>query len=220
MKKREIAIFAAGCFWGVQYYFDQVPGVLETESGYIGGHTENPTYEQVCAHTTGHAEAVKITFDSQKISYEILLKQFFRMHDPTQMNRQGPDVGDQYRSAIFYTSNEQKKTAQNLIDKLNKEKFDGKIVTTLEPGSADSYLGAVQGAGEEHSQAYNSYDENAPQPSNAVMHQEHQQSAGSARTRNGAVRDLWGKWWPAETYHQKYTARTGLGFCHVPYASV
>ena len=108
---RDVAIFAAGCFWGVQYYFDQVPGVIETEAGYIGGQTKNPSYEQVCYKDTGHAEAVKITYDPKKVSFETLLKQFFRMHDPTQMNRQGSDVGDQYRSAIFYLNDEQKDQA-------------------------------------------------------------------------------------------------------------
>jgi len=128
----QTAIFAAGCFWGVQYYFDQVPGVVGTEVGYIGGHTDHPSYEQVCTHTTGHAEATKIVFDPGKITYETLLKQFFRMHDPTQLNRQGPDVGDSYRSAIFYLNDQQKAAGQKLIDDLNKTKFKGKIVTTLE----------------------------------------------------------------------------------------
>src|SRR5258708_7519565 len=109
---RQTAIFAAGCFWGVQQYFDQVPGVLETEVGYIGGHVESPTYEQVCSHTSGHAEAVKVVFDPAKVSYQTLLKHFFTMHDPTQLNRQGPDVGDNYRSAIFYFDDEQKKQAE------------------------------------------------------------------------------------------------------------
>lgn len=133
--KTQIVILAAGCFWGVQYYFDQVPGVLETTVGYIGGHLDKPTYEQVCAHKTGHAEAVRIIFDPSRVSYETLLKQFFRMHDPTQLNRQGPDIGDNYRSAVFYQDEQQRLAAQKLIDELNKSQFDGKIVTALEPAS-------------------------------------------------------------------------------------
>jgi methionine-S-sulfoxide reductase len=110
------AIFAAGCFWGVQFYFDQVPGVIKTTVGYTGGHVENPTYEQVCAHTTGHAEAVLLEFDENLVPYETLVKHFFRMHDPTQLNRQGPDVGDNYRSAIFYINDEQKRIAEEVRD--------------------------------------------------------------------------------------------------------
>ncbi len=135
--KTQNVIFAAGCFWGVQYYFDQVPGVVETQTGYIGGHIDSPTYEQVCAHTTGHAEAVKITFGPAKVSYRTLLKQFFRMHDPTQMNRQGPDIGDQYRSVIFYMNEDQKTEAQKIIDELNKSEFNGRIVTSL--GAATTF---------------------------------------------------------------------------------
>lgn len=132
MAKTETAIFAAGCFWGVQFYFDEVPGVLETEVGYIGGHVDNPSYWAVASKKTGHAEAVKITYDPAKITYEKLLKQFFRMHDATQLNRQGPDVGDEYRSAIFYLNENQKTAAKNIIDMHNGYKTDGKIVTTLE----------------------------------------------------------------------------------------
>ena len=133
ISNKETAVFAAGCFWGVQYYFDQVPGVVKTEAGYTGGHADNPSYEQVCSHTTGHAEAVKIIFDSAKVSYQTLLKHFFRIHDPTQLNRQGPDVGDNYRSAIFYSDQKQKAEAEKIISELNKSKVHGKIVTTLEP---------------------------------------------------------------------------------------
>ncbi|HEY5549831.1 MAG TPA: peptide-methionine (S)-S-oxide reductase MsrA [Candidatus Saccharimonadales bacterium] len=130
---KQTAILAAGCFWGVQYYFDQVPGIVETEVGYIGGKVDNPSYEQVCSHTTGHAEATKITFDPKKVSYETLLKHFFRIHDPTQLNRQGPDVGDQYRSAIFYLNDGQKEQARKTLDLLsNSKKYDKPIVTTLE----------------------------------------------------------------------------------------
>jgi methionine-S-sulfoxide reductase len=129
----EEAIFAAGCFWGVQFYFDQVPGVVETKVGYTGGHTKNPTYEAVLTHTTGHAEATRIVYDPKKINYKTLLKQFFRMHDPTQMNRQGPDIGDNYRSAIFYKNEDQKKTAEKLIKELDASgQFNRPIVTSLE----------------------------------------------------------------------------------------
>ena len=129
------AVFAGGCFWGLQYYFDQVPGVLETAVGYTGGHTNQPSYEQVCTHTTGHAEAVKIIYDPKLVGYETLLKHFFRVHDPTQLNRQGPDVGDSYRSAIFYQDSEQQKAAKNIIKELNESEFKGKIVTALESKS-------------------------------------------------------------------------------------
>ncbi len=126
----EQAIFAAGCFWGVQYYFDQVPGVAATTVGYTGGTLEDPTYEDVCYRSTGHAEAVLVEFNAQEVDYETLLRQFFRMHDPTQLNRQGPDVGDQYRSAIFYVTDEQKAVAEKVIADL-QSKFEAPIVTEL-----------------------------------------------------------------------------------------
>jgi methionine-S-sulfoxide reductase len=124
------AIFAAGCFWGVQFYFDQVPGAVSTTVGYTGGTTEDPTYEEVCAHGTGHAEAVLIEFDDKKVSFETLVRHFFRMHNPTQLNRQGPDIGDQYRSAIFYITEDEKQTAERVLGEL-QAKFDGKIVTEI-----------------------------------------------------------------------------------------
>jgi methionine-S-sulfoxide reductase len=124
------ALLAGGCFWGVQAYFDQVPGVVATIVGYTGGHTANPTYEQVCMHTTGHAEATEVTFDPAVINYANILRQFFRMHDPTQVGGQGPDMGDNYRSAIFYLSDEQKQTAEQVKTE-ERPKFKKPIVTEI-----------------------------------------------------------------------------------------
>jgi methionine-S-sulfoxide reductase len=126
------ATFAAGCFWGVQYYFDQVPGVTASWAGYTGGHTAEPTYEEVCSHTTGHAEAVLLEFDPSVVSYEVLVRQFFRMHDPTQLNRQGPDIGDSYRSAIFYHDETQRETAIRVQVEAQAD-FRDPIVTQLTP---------------------------------------------------------------------------------------
>ena len=130
----EQAILAAGCFWGVQYYFDQIPGVTKTTVGYTGGTIENPTYEDVCTHTTGHAEAVLVEFDPAKVSYATLLKQFFRMHDPTQLNRQGPDVGDNYRSAIFYLTDEQKATAEQIRNEVQNATPEPIVTEIIEAG--------------------------------------------------------------------------------------
>lgn len=130
MQSMQQAIFAAGCFWGVQFYFDQVPGVVKTTVGYTGGHTEHPTYEAVCSHTTGHAEAVLLEFDPAQVSYETLVRHFFRMHDPTQLNRQGWDIGDNYRSAIFYFDDEQRQTAEMVRAEIEPN-FDKPIVTQL-----------------------------------------------------------------------------------------
>lgn len=126
------ACFAAGCFWGVQYYFDQVPGVRETTVGYTGGSLENPSYEDVCYRDTGHAEALLIEYDADIVSYETLCRHFFRMHNPTQLNRQGPDVGDQYRSAIF-TVNEQQRTVAEAQRTDAQADYREPIVTVIEP---------------------------------------------------------------------------------------
>ena len=123
------AYFAGGCFWGVEYYFQKLEGVIGTKVGYMGGHTDHPTYEEVCAKDTGHAETMEVTFDDSKTDYETLAKLFFEIHDPTQKDRQGPDVGDQYRSAVFYADSEQKTVAEKLIKALKKNGFD--VVTEI-----------------------------------------------------------------------------------------
>jgi len=118
IEKTERAVFASGCFWGTEYHLQKTKGVLLTTVGYTGGHTSNPTYKQVCSGTTGHAEAVEVIFDPTIVSYEDLVKLFFETHDPTQVNRQGPDIGEQYRSEIFYLDEKQKETAEKLIEVL------------------------------------------------------------------------------------------------------
>jgi len=126
------ATFAAGCFWGVEQRFAALPGVTSTEVGYTGGTTARPTYEQVCSHTTGHAEAVRLEYDPEKLSFEELLAAFFGMHDPTQWNRQGPDVGDQYRSAVFFHTPEQEKSARAAVEQLTGSGvFKRPIVTQI-----------------------------------------------------------------------------------------
>jgi peptide-methionine (S)-S-oxide reductase len=130
----EKATFGAGCFWGVEVEFGRIPGVLETAVGYEGGKTERPTYKDVCTDSTGHAEVVELSFDPAKVAYEHLVEAFFTLHDPTQLNRQGPDWGTQYRSAIFFHSPEQEETAKRVIEKLTAEqKFRKPIVTQVVP---------------------------------------------------------------------------------------
>lgn len=132
--KKEIAVFGGGCFWCIEAVFQTLPGVISAEPGYTGGSLDNPTYDQVCAGETGHAEVVKITFDPDKVSYERLLDAFFTVHDPTTPNRQGNDIGAQYRSAIYYTSEEQKKAAELFIETLAKKGlFRDPIVTEVKP---------------------------------------------------------------------------------------
>ena len=130
----EKATFAAGCFWGVEKVFSDEKGVISTQVGYTGGQTRNPDYEMVCTGATGHAEAIEITYDAATVSYDELLEVFFRYHDPTTPNRQGPDVGTQYRSAIFYHNPEQEKAAERAVDLLGRAKiFRNGIVTEIKP---------------------------------------------------------------------------------------
>ena len=123
------AYFAAGCFWGVEFYFQKEPGVLSTSVGYMGGDKDNPTYQEVCYQNTGHAETVEVVFDPAKTNFEKLARIFFEIHDPTQVDRQGPDVGEQYRSAIFYTNDTQKETAKKLVKILENKGY--KIATEI-----------------------------------------------------------------------------------------
>jgi peptide-methionine (S)-S-oxide reductase len=131
------ATFAAGCFWGVEATFRQLPGVTATRVGYIGGKTANPTYEEVCTDRTGHAEAVEVTYDPARVSYDDLLRVFWENHDPTQRNRQGPDVGAQYRSAIFYHDSEQEVAARASKERLERSGAHKRpIATEIVPASA------------------------------------------------------------------------------------
>ncbi len=128
------ATFGAGCFWGVEAAFRQIDGVMKTEAGYEGGHLDNPTYEDVCSHKTGHAEVVEVTYDPEQVSYEELLGVFWAKHDPTQMNRQGWDVGDQYRSVVFVHDDEQRAAAERSKAKLDASgRYRKPVVTAIEP---------------------------------------------------------------------------------------
>lgn len=157
----EKAVFAGGCFWGVQYYFDQVPGVVKTTVGYTGGITESPTYEQVCTGETKHVEAVEIIYDPKEISFSNLLKHFFLIHDPTRSDGQGLDIGNNYRPVVFYDNEDQKKITEAYIKELeDSNKYSQPLKTAVEKLEI---------------------------------------------------------FWPAESYHQKYAERTGIGICHVEY---
>ena len=136
----ERAIFASGCFWGTEYHFQKAPGVISTTVGYTGGHVDNPTYRQVCTDKTGHAEAVEVVYDPSQTTYERLAKLYFETHDFTQLNRQGPDIGTQYRSAIFYVNEQQKQVASKLVEVLKHRGY--KVVTQIVP--ADRFWTAEQ----------------------------------------------------------------------------
>lgn len=129
----EEALFAGGCFWGIEYYFKRLKGVLKTEVGYTAGHTENPSYEEVCRSRTGHVEAIRVIYDKTRIDYEKVAKYFFEIHDPTQKNGQGPDLGEQYLSVAFYYTNQQKEILENLIQQLKNKCYV--VATKLLPVS-------------------------------------------------------------------------------------
>ena len=133
-RKTEKATFGAGCFWQVEDEFHKLDGVIDTAVGYEGGHVDNPTYEQVCAGNTGHTEVAQIEFDPERISFEELLYKYFDIHDPTQMNRQGPDVGYQYRSVVFAEDDEQAEVARDVIQRVQK-RFSDPVVTEVEPAA-------------------------------------------------------------------------------------
>lgn len=156
MEKQEFVVFGGGCFWCIEGAFDMLKGVYSAESGYAGGHTKNPTYKEVCEGNTGHAEVVKITYNPSVISYEQLMEVFFFLHDPTQLNRQGNDIGAQYRSVIFYQNDEEKEKAEKAL-KLSEESgiWKGKYVTEITP--LDTFWKA-----EEYHQGY--YEANPDQP--------------------------------------------------------
>jgi peptide-methionine (S)-S-oxide reductase len=154
--KMHHAILAGGCFWCLEPVFTQLLGVKAVVSGYIGGYTDNPTYKQVCTGTTGHAEAIQISFDPEQISYEALLEVFFVAHDPTTPNRQGNDIGTQYRSAIFYLDDEQKRSAEQIIAKVDAENWWPNPVVT-EVSSASTFYPA-----EDYHQYYYANNPNQP----------------------------------------------------------
>lgn len=130
------ATFGAGCFWGVEMRFREMDGVTDATVGYMGGHVDNPTYEQVCTDRTGHAEVCQVTFDPARVAYADLVRAFFRLHDPTQVNRQGPDVGSQYRSVIFVHDEEQREVAERVLaEAAASGRFGGSIATSIEPAA-------------------------------------------------------------------------------------
>ena len=152
----EKATLAGGCFWCIEAPMEELDGVLDVTSGYAGGHTENPTYREVCSGTTGHAEVIQVAYDPERIAYEDLLDVFFTVHDPTQLNRQGPDVGSQYRSAIFTHGDDQQEKAAAYVDALDAEGgYEDDVVTEVEP------LDTFYEASEEHQNYYEKHPDDA-----------------------------------------------------------
>ena len=135
-----VAYYAGGCFWGVEHFLEKIDGVLDVESGYMGGTVKDPSYEQVLTHTTGHLEAVKVRYDPSKVTYEAITKRFFEIHDPTQADGQGPDIGNQYLSAVFVANDDEKATTEDLIGQLKERGYD--VVTTVRP--AAEFFGAEE----------------------------------------------------------------------------
>jgi peptide-methionine (S)-S-oxide reductase len=177
------ATFAAGCFWGVEEYFRHVPGVVSTAVGYSGGHTKNPTYQEVCTDLTGHAESVLVTFDPAKVSYAELLDGFWTCHDPTTVNRQGPDVGTQYRSVIFYHDAEQEKAARASMKEVDDAHvFSSRIVTEIVP-AAPFY------PAEAYHQQYMEKTGGVCHTGPAVVHTELAKKAAAERERAGEKKD-------------------------------
>ncbi len=189
-QKNQIATFAAGCFWGVEYKFDKVKGVVNTTVGYIGGHLKNPSYENVCSDETGHAEAVQVEYDQKQVSYEELLNVFWSIHDPTQLNKQGPDIGLQYRSAIFYHNEKQKQAALK-----SKEKLEMSVNRSRMRGSQDSLANSPIS---EHDQKPKVFDKsgkyNKPIVTEIVPAKE---------------------FYKAEEYHQRYWEKNKNFVCHI-----
>ena len=156
MAKEQTAVFGGGCFWCIEAVFQRLTGVTHIESGYMGGHVDNPTYKQVCGGDSGHVEVIRLTFDPDQISFRELLDVFFAVHDPTTLNRQGNDAGEQYRSVVFYTEEEQQRIAEDVIAEMTAAKeFPEPIVTAVEPAS--KFYPA-----EDYHQNY--YNENSRQP--------------------------------------------------------
>ena len=207
----EIATFGAGCFWGVEAAFQRVPGVINTAVGYCGGHTENPTYQDVCTDETGHAEVVQVTFDPAKMSYEQLLNVFWQIHDPTQVNRQGPDFGTQYRTAIFFHSPEQEAIAKKSRAGLEASGKPWKSCHALKRSACLTANACICQCGDMTITA-RGFGRLAPRPtkkSRAGL-----EASGKLRRTIATEITPAGTFYRAEEYHQKYLQKRGAASCH------